>query len=61
MVQYMVRKGHTYWFRRKICNFGEIVFSLKTKNHAKALIRHAYMDYQIKKLIDRGNFREKRP
>ena len=56
MVQYLVRKGHTYWFRRRICHFGEIVFSLKTKNHAKALIRHAYMDYQIKKLIYKGSF-----
>lgn len=56
MVKYLVKKQHNYWFRRKVGKFGEIVFSLKTKNYEIAVIRHSYIDYKIKKLLHKGIF-----
>ncbi|WP_321778117.1 hypothetical protein [Sulfurimonas sp.] len=56
MVKYLLRKNTTYWYRRKINNHGEIVFSLKTKNHDIALLRHSYIDYKINQLIYKGSF-----
>ena len=56
MVKYLLRKNTTYWYRRKINNYGEVVFSLKTKNHDIALLRHSYIDYKINQLIYKGSF-----
>jgi len=56
MVKYLIRKNITYWYRRKINNYGEVVFSLKTKNHDIALLRHSYIDYKINQLIYKGSF-----
>ena len=56
MVKYLVNKQKTFWYRRKITGFGEIVFSLKTKSYNKAILRHSYIDYKIKSLIYKGNF-----
>jgi integrase len=56
MVKYLIRKNITYWYRRKINNHGEVVFSLKTKNHDIALLRHSYIDYKINQLIYKGSF-----
>ncbi len=56
MIKYLLKKHLTYWYRRKVKNFGEIVFSLKTKNYDIAVIRHSYIDHQIKKLIHKGLF-----
>lgn len=54
MVKYLTRKNSTYWYRRKISGFGEIVFSLKTKSYEIALLRHSYIDFRIKQLIYSG-------
>ncbi len=56
MVKYLLRKNITYWYRRKINNYGEVVFSLKTKNHDIAMLRHSYIDYKINQLIYKGSF-----
>ena len=56
MVKYLTKKQNMYWFRRRIESFGEIVFSLKTKNYDIALIRHSFIDYKIKKLLHKGTF-----
>ena len=56
MIKYLIKKNKTYWYRRKILHYGEIVFSLKTKNYDIAIVRHSYMDYHIKRLIHKGAF-----
>jgi len=56
MVKYLIRKKNTFWYKRKIKGFGEVVFSLKTKNYQVAFVRHSYVDYQIKRLIYKGTF-----
>jgi len=56
MVKYLVRRDNHFWYRRKIKGYGEVVFSLQTKNHNIALVRHAYIDFQIKKLMYKGAF-----
>ncbi len=56
MIKYLVKKNHTYWYRRKINKFGEILLSLKTKNYDIAILRHSYIDFKIKELIYKGAF-----
>lgn len=56
MIKYLVKKQNTFWYRRKITVYGEIVFSLKTKNYDKAILRHSFMDYKIKSLLYQGKF-----
>lgn len=56
MIKYLVKKQNTFWYRRKITVYGEIVFSLKTKNYDKAILRHSFIDYKIKSLVYQGKF-----
>ena len=58
MVQYLIKKNEIYWFRRKISNFPEIIFSLKTKDYDEALIRHSYLNHKIKTLIYKKAFKK---
>lgn len=57
MIKYLVRRDNHFWYRRKIKDYGEVVFSLQTKNYNISLVRHAYIDFQIKKLIYKGAFK----
>jgi integrase len=56
MINYLTKKKTTYWYRRKIKDYGEVLLSLKTKDYNKALIRHSYFDYKIKRMIYKGLF-----
>jgi integrase len=57
MIKYLAKKNNTFWYRRKIDKFGEILLSLKTKNYDIAILRHSYIDYKIKELIYKGAFK----
>lgn len=57
MIKYLAKKNNTFWYRRKIVKFGEILLSLKTKNYDIAILRHSYIDYKIKELIYKGAFK----
>ncbi len=56
MVKYLTRKGLTFWYRRRVKHFGEVVFSLDTKNFDLAMLRHSYIDYKITQHIIKGTF-----
>ena len=56
MVKYLCKKNTTYWYRRKIKGYPEILLSLKTKNYSLALVRHSYITLQINQLIYQGAF-----
>lgn len=56
MIKYLIIKNTTYWYRRRIKNFGEVLVSLKTKDYNKALTRHSYFDYKIKNMVYKGMF-----
>ena len=56
MIKYLVKRGNSFWFRRKIKGYGEIVFSLQTKNYDSALVRHSYINYKINTLINHKRF-----
>ncbi len=56
MLKYLTKKNNTYWYRRKLLGFGEVVFSLKTKDYSIAVVRHSYVDHKIKSLIQKGIF-----
>jgi len=56
MVKYLTKKGFTFWYRRRIGQSGEIIFSLATKNYDLAMLRHSYIDYKINQLIIKGSF-----
>lgn len=56
MVKYLCKKNTTYWYRRKIKGYPEILLSLKTKNYSLALVRHSYINFQINQLIYEGAF-----
>lgn len=58
MIKYLTRKNTTFWYRRKINKFGEVLVSLKTKNYEQAIIRHSYIDYKIKNLLYKGLFEQ---
>ena len=60
MIKYLTTKNETYWYRRKVKVFGEIVFSLQTKNYNKALLRHSYIDFKIKTMLYKGLFKRSR-
>jgi integrase/HEPN domain-containing protein len=57
MIKYLAKKNNTFWYRRKIDKFGEVLLSLKTKNYDIAILRHSYIDYKIKELIYKGAFK----
>lgn len=57
MIKYLAKKNNTFWYRRKINKFGEILLSLKTKNYDIAILRHSYIDFKIKELLYKGAFK----
>lgn len=56
MIKYITKKNTTYWYRRRVKNYGEVLVSLKTKDYEKALIRHSYFDFKIKNMVYKGLF-----
>jgi HEPN domain-containing protein len=56
MIKYLTKKNNTFWYRRKIDKFGEILLSLKTKNYDIAVLRHSYIDFKMKELAYKGAF-----
>jgi len=56
MVKYLIKRKNTFWYRRKIKQVGEIIFSLKTKNYDTAIVRHSYITYKINFLMAQRRF-----
>lgn len=54
MLKYLTKKKNTFWYRRRINNTKEIVFSLKTKDYNEAVLRHSFINYQINYLFAQG-------
>jgi hypothetical protein len=51
MIKYLIKRENNFWYRRKIKNYPEIIFSLKTKNYDVAVLRHSFIDFKITDLI----------